>query len=67
MLTPMLKQVKEKLDKKGYIQRTTTEDKLLKELEEIDKSKDLSEGFTKLGKSFSFTGGEVDKCPCCGR
>lgn len=65
MLTPRLKAIKERIEKKASYLRSTDEDALLKELELIEKNLSgdvrFTESITKI------VSGPGDKCPCCGR
>lgn len=69
MLPPMLAEIKEKLDTKGYAKRSQREDALLEELNKIDA---LFEQDPRVRKSANFqesriVGGPSGTCSCCGR
>jgi hypothetical protein len=69
MLPPMLAEIKEKLDAKGYSQRSSREDALLAELNKLDA---LFEQDGTARKSANFqesriVGGPSGTCSCCGK
>jgi hypothetical protein len=69
MLPPMLAEVKQKLEDKGYAHRSEREDTLLEELTNLDK---LFEQDSTLRKSAAFkesriVSGPRGTCSCCGK
>lgn len=65
MLPPYLRQLKERLDLKGYPRRSSGEDALLAELTTLDQSAELK----KLSESFEtrMTSPPAGTCYACGR
>jgi hypothetical protein len=65
MLTPYLRQIKERLDAKGYSKRSSGEDALLAELDLLDKSGEVK----KLSESHEtrMTSPPAGTCYACGR
>lgn len=74
MLPPILKQMKDKLDAKGFATRSTYEDELLEDLQVVEKALD-SKNTTDLltanagiqKRSSGRTGPIYGTCPTCGR
>lgn len=65
MLPPYLKQIKDRLEAKGYSRRSSTEDALLAELQMLDKSPEVK----KLSESYEtrLTSPPAGTCYACGR
>jgi hypothetical protein len=70
VLPNKLKEVKSKLEAKGYASRSRDEDDLLAELEEIDKLLDSNREIVKKGSfvhDSRMTTGPTNRCSCCGK
>ncbi len=79
MLPKNLKTLKSILEKKGFNARTSKENEVLKILTQMESEfnnlEKLAEESTEVKKSlnesgftkYSFTGGNTDRCPCCGK
>ena len=68
MLSTRLREVLEKLKKKGYAARTSVEDELLAELETLDGDTQTRAVFESMRKSAADRmGSPSDKCSCCGK
>jgi hypothetical protein len=69
MLPTRLKAIKDALDTKGYDKRSTAEDELLAELNEVEKNlpQSIVENLRTKGASAPYSGPSPTGCPTCGR
>lgn len=68
MLPPALTQLKRSLEQKGSTIRSSGEDRLLEELETIDKDPEVKKSLDRAAfKKTQITSGPGNGCPCCGR
>lgn len=67
MLTPELKKIKAALEAKGYTKRSSAQDHLLAELDEVDKisESELTESY-RMKASAPYMGPTPGTCPTCG-
>ncbi len=67
MLPPNLAQLKRMLDQKGYDKRTSGEDRLLEELDILDKDPEVERSIKSVRFSETRITAGPGACPCCQR